>query len=114
MEGCDDYIDACSITGIAHKMGGIRFEDKDDLRQTCLEMIRHVLREGLMEIGELGTREEGFLVWDLPLEQTMERVERDWKALGRNPTLWEVCWLRNTAQGNELGEALHRRGQSGA
>jgi hypothetical protein len=58
--------------------------------------------------GEWETR-EGFRKWNLTDEEAISRVEREWKALGRNPGLWEICWLRNTDRGNVRGEELFKQ-----
>lgn len=36
----------------------------------------------------------------------MEKVERDWRALGRPPDLGDVCWLANTAAGDTRAKAI--------
>jgi hypothetical protein len=74
-------------------------------------MIRQVVEQGLMELGDVDVagkweNKEGFRKWNLPIQEGLNRVEREWKSLGRNPKLWEICWLRNTDKGNEVGEQL--------
>lgn len=64
-----------------------------------------------MELGDLS--KEGFCMWNLPIEECLNRVEREWNALGRNPSLGEICWLQNTDKGNALGEKLFKQRDAG-
>ncbi len=105
MAGCDDWVDACEVASIALHEGEAK--SQDEMRELSLESIQRVVRQGLMYLGDL-TR-EGFRKWAGPTEECLARVEREWKALGRGPTLGEICWLQNTSKGNELGEELHGR-----
>lgn len=105
MHGCDDWVDACEVTSVVISVGGIGIKSPDEIRELSLELIRAVVRQGLMELGDLESG-EGFRKWDLSIEEGLSRVERDWTALGRNPTLWEVCWLNNTERGEEIGERV--------
>ncbi len=101
--GYDDWEDAAGVASIAIIEG--RVESVDEIRELSLEMIRHVVRQGFMELGELAAG-EGFRKWDLPMQECLDRVEHEWKALGRNPKLSEICWLCNTAKGNEIGKHI--------
>ena len=109
VHGCDDWVQAAEVASIAIEVG--EATGQDAIRELSLELIRQVVRQGLMELGDVdvwGARESnwGFRKWDLPLEEGLERVEREWKALRKNPGLWQICWLRNTERGKEIGERL--------
>ena len=116
MRGCDDWIQAAEVASVAIEVGGA--ESPDQVRELSLELIRHVVEQGLMELGDVDVAgewesKEGFRKWDLPIQEGLNRVEREWNALGRNPTLWEICWLRNTALGSALGEELLKQRKAG-
>ncbi len=68
------------------------------IRKLSGETIRTVLREGLMTAGDV--THAGFCPWNISGEQAIERIERDWTALGRGPNLGEICWLSNTPAGD--------------
>jgi hypothetical protein len=109
VRGCDDWVDACEVASVAIEVGGAKAES--DIRELSLELIRNVVQQGLMELGDVDVAgewesKEGFRKWDLPIQESVNRVEREWNALGRNPTLWEVCWLQITDKGRERGEQL--------
>jgi hypothetical protein len=78
-----------------------------ELRRMSLDLMRDLVQRGLMEIGDVDVSgKKGFTKWDMPIETALERVEREWKALGRDPSMWEICWLSNTDKGNEIGNSL--------
>jgi hypothetical protein len=111
MRGCDDWIQAAEVASVAIEVGGA--QSRDRIRELSLQMIRHVVEQGLMELGDVDVAgewesKEGFRKWNLATQEGLGRVEREWNALGRNPNLWEVCWLRNTEKGNQFGERLFK------
>ncbi|MFH0888582.1 MAG: hypothetical protein V1871_05170 [Planctomycetota bacterium] len=119
IRGTEDIIQAAEVASVAITVGGAK--SQDEIRDLSLELIRNVVQQGLMEIGDavgIGHHPTyvyervDFRVWDLSFEAAMARVEREWKALGR-PNLGDICWLRNTEKGNELSEQLlKQRGSS--
>jgi len=95
------WVDLEWVDWLVERVGGATPQTSGD---ASIKIIRQVVQPRLMEIGDL--RKGGFHKWDLPIQECLDRVEREWKALGRNPMLGEICWLQNTAQGNALGEHL--------
>ena len=119
MRGADDLIQAAEVASIAMQVGGA--STPDEMRVLSLQVIREVLAQRLMEIGDavgVGSHptyvyaQVEFQTWGLSCEAAMARVEREWKALGRNPNLGEICWLRSTKQGKERGEKLLTEGKT--
>jgi len=107
LRGCDDWVYAAEVAFIAREMG--RARSAEEIRGLSLEIIRAVVIQGLMEIGDLPKEGRRLSLWPMTPQECIERVEREWKALGRNPTLWEICWLQNTDKGHTLGEELFKR-----
>ncbi|MFA4986536.1 MAG: hypothetical protein WC712_08135 [Candidatus Brocadiia bacterium] len=62
-----------------------------------------------MEIGEL---DGGFRKWDLPDEEALDRVDREWRASQRQVLRGDICWLRNTEKGDAITEELQRKRDS--
>ena len=106
MRGCDDWINVAEVTSVAKFMGHARSEG--EIQDLSLNLIREVVERCLMEIGDLPDQGRRLNLWPMTPEECLERVEREWKALGRNPSLGEICWLQNTDKGNALGEALFK------
>ena len=106
MRGCDDWVNAAEVTSVAKFTGHAQSED--EIRFLSLKLIHDVVHQGLMEIGDLPDQSRRLNLWPMTPEECLDRVEREWKALGRNPSLGEICWLQNTDKGNALGEALFK------
>lgn len=107
MRGCDDWIQAAEVASVAVEIG--HADTPDAIRTMSLQMIRWVVEQHLMELGDVDIEcatSEAFRPWTLPATDAVARVEDAWKSLGRNPGLWELCWLRNTSAGDARGEAL--------
>ncbi|MBO8186824.1 hypothetical protein [Streptomyces spirodelae] len=69
-----------------------------DFREVSLALLKELLDDGLMEIGELG--ESGFEAWEEPIDQILDKFKRaceacNWKPMGG---LW---WLANTTKGSQ-------------
>ena len=103
MRGCDDFVYLAEVTSVVKFVG---HESPTELQTPTIELVRLVIERGLMEIGDL--RKDGFHKWEMPIEESLRRVELEWNALGRPPSLGEICWLRNTEKGNQLGESLFK------
>src|SRR5258707_496482 len=109
VRGLDDDIQAAEVASVVMRLRGAATQD--EVRELSLELILEVVRQGSMEVGDIigigfhpTRRYESvrFQRWDLSLEEGMERVAREWRALGRNPSLGEICWLVNTDRGDEV------------
>jgi len=107
MRGCDDWVDACGVASIAINIGHAK--SVEEIRDLSLKMIREVVQQGLMEIGDLPQNGQRLELWPMTPQECLDRVEREWDALGRNPNLWEICWLQNTDKGKTMGEELFKQ-----
>jgi hypothetical protein len=89
-----------------------RNDDKDEdlniIRILSIAIIKKVLTEGLMRIGEASFPE--FEPWPLTIEESLNRVETEFYKLKENfhdePTYWlgDIYWLESTSYGDEMGE----------
>ena len=104
--GLDDVIQLAEIISVADQVFGIG-SDKETYEQVA-NTILLLVSEGLAEVGELVP--DGptllFSAWDGDAEMIVDRVLRDWKQLGRDPGLGEVCWLALTDDGRSKAEEL--------
>lgn len=94
--GLDDWIDITEVASVAKTVGGAVTDA--ELQALSIEIIRNVLREGLMEAGDVTT--DGFHRWGLSPNEALQRIEHDWGALGRWPYIGDICWLSNTEEGD--------------
>src|SRR5687767_3824615 len=93
---------ATDVEFVAQSVGGAATDE--EALQTSLALIRAVLDQGLMDVGDV--TDGGFFEWGLDQEQAMERIEREWRQLDRPLNLGDVCWLANTGAGDRRAEAV--------
>jgi hypothetical protein len=111
MRGCDDWLDACGVASVAMNIG--HAHSAEEIRDLSLKIIREVVQQGLMEVGDLPEEGRRLKLWPMTPQECLDRVEREWEALGRNPSLSEICWLENTDKGDALGEELFKQRDAG-
>lgn len=104
LAGLDDWVHLPEIAWIAKSVGGA--DVKEDAVKLSTKVIRILVEEGLMEIGEV--TEGGFFEWDLSLDRAIERIEGEWLALERDPLPGDVFWLANTSEGDTRAKNLLR------
>lgn len=103
--GVDDWVDACEVFDIAR--GGL--EDLSDRRALALGLITEVLVAGLMVPGDV-TEHVGFGPWNVSAGAAVERIASEWLARSDPPVMMgDIVWLRNTPQGDAIGEAVLER-----
>src|SRR5687768_4026826 len=90
VQGADDWVMATDVAWLAKSVGGA---SDDDVADVAIAIMKEVLTSGLMQIGDV--TDGGFFEWDISREEAVERVSREWRALGRSPDLGDVCWLAN-------------------
>jgi hypothetical protein len=98
VHGNDDWVDASEVVSIIITIEEIPHTEKEKIRLLTFELIRKVVEEGYMVIGSV--QKGGFKKWGFSMEESLQKVERDWKELGNNPGLGQICWLCNTEEGN--------------
>ncbi len=95
IQGEDDWYPLGALVG---KVRNLTHQSGDDLLQASLEVVSQLLVAGLMKAGDVG--EFGFVAWPEMVPAALARIEREWRALGREPSLGDICWLANTPSGN--------------
>lgn len=100
--GAEDWVMAADVAWLAKSIGGA--DTDQEVLSLSVNTIRAVVTEGLMQLGDV--TDGGFFEWDLEQEAAIEKVERDWSALGRLPDLGDVCWLANTPAGDTRAKAI--------
>lgn len=61
-----------------------------------LDVVREALSRGELLVGGFDDKNAdtiSFVPWWLSLSDALQRIEREWTALGREPTLGEIAWL---------------------
>lgn len=75
------------------------------LEEETLDLIESLLLKGLMEVGTVDP-ERGFVGWALSPGEIRTRIQVALDDLSRPPSLGDVCWLANTAKGEQLAREL--------
>jgi hypothetical protein len=106
LSGEDDWVMMAEVTSIIMSVEGFGIDEEEKIRNEALRIIRLVVRDGLMTIGDV--TKEGFRQWDLSGDDALREVEKRWKTLGRFPKLGDVCWLSNTKKGDEIARRIQK------
>jgi hypothetical protein len=90
-EGREDFVGLWEV--IRYVREDLEVEDDAEVRRVTLGLAEEMLKRHGMLAG-VPSRDWGdFLAWDLPPDQVIRRIEAEWLALGRDPSLWEVVWF---------------------
>ena len=66
----------------------------DELRHALLQLLGYVLRRREAQAGQFAQGRE-FVGWEQTPEEILERIEREWQALGpSDPAVGAIMWLR--------------------
>ncbi len=89
LQACrEDYVGLWELVRIVEReLPGV------DLVTSTMNLIRKLLSEGLIRAGEPTSDGRGFLAWEGGVEETLSRIEFEWRRLRRKPTLGEVVWF---------------------
>jgi hypothetical protein len=77
----------------------------EEVRRKATEAVRRLVVGGHMSPGAL-TDGGGFSPWTSDAGESLQRIDREWRALGRDPTIAEICWFSNTPSGDALAREL--------
>ncbi|MFG2919142.1 hypothetical protein ACGF0D_40465 [Kitasatospora sp. NPDC048298] len=99
IEGLDDWVPIDQLLWAAkEETAGPQW------RAFFVELLRHLLDNGLIRIGELV--EEGFSPWGGGTDDVVRLVTDDLDRLDWEPRLGSRAWLCNTEAGNDLARSL--------
>src|SRR5580704_9883126 len=103
-QGTDDWVPMAEVASLAR--GVLHDASSATLRQASLGAIQELQSNGYVRVGDV-TR-TGFVAWAQSPQESLERIEREWVALGV-PRLGDIGWLENTALGREIGLDVAKR-----
>lgn len=61
-------------------------------KKLVIETLTELLTEGIICAGML-EEEGGFCAWEGSVSEIMEKIEKEWTELGRDPDINEVSWF---------------------
>ena len=71
-----------------------------------LRLLRRLVMEEVIVIGELSRDMSVFKPWNFPPEEALEKIRHDWESLDRPISMWEVCWVSSTPKGDAIAVTL--------
>jgi hypothetical protein len=93
-----DYVSVWEILRLVHRMEPQL--DGQAARDTVLTLIERALDRSEAEIGTWPRGRQGLEhVWHEPTDVIIDRIRREWIALGRDPMPGEVAWLQRPGLG---------------
>ena len=75
--------------------------DPNERRRITLRMVSDLLEAGLVRAGFPTADGTGFEPWALSPDEVVARIDREWKALGREPDIGEIVWFDITEERRE-------------
>jgi hypothetical protein len=100
--GLADWVMFAEVYGLTRDWALARSLDP---RTEILRVLRALLSQGLVEIGDV-QKGAGFVPWGLGVDEALARVVERWDRLSAEPNLGEVAWLSNTAEGDARAEEI--------
>ncbi len=87
----DDYVGLWQIIGAVVRES--KSTDKDKIRTLSLDVVRKLLILGLRPV-DLPSVGSGSVPWAIQQpDAVIDRIETEWKALGREPDIGEIAWF---------------------
>ncbi len=68
----------------------------DEAMRATLAIIRSAVAEDGILVGEVVEQDESsstFVPWQLSVDESIARIEREWSSLGRKPNPGEIAWF---------------------
>ncbi|MBW3542359.1 MAG: hypothetical protein KY476_18995 [Planctomycetes bacterium] len=90
-EGEHDHIGLWEIVRCVR--GQLPWEDSQTVKDTTLEIVEDLLSTGRWQAGFPAADGRGFSAWNVALQEAIDRISREWTALGREPNIGEIAWF---------------------
>ncbi len=76
-------------------------------RSDAVRLIESLLTKGYIRAGDL-TAGGVFVPWDMPAKAIAQKIDAQWRALGRDPDIGELCWFASTPAGVRMAREIMR------
>ena len=78
------------VDAVRHDLGST---NDLETRTLTLRLVRGLLSKQGMQVGHPAPDGRHFVCWDLPADQAVRRIEKEWSALGHEPNIGEIAWF---------------------
>jgi hypothetical protein len=104
----DDWVMVATVDGLTRSVAArhrvrVTTEERVD---TGIEVLKCALSSRLLIAGDLAKRPPHFSPWNLALSDTIERIAREWRTVGDNLQMGDICWFEDTAEGRKRAEKV--------
>jgi hypothetical protein len=84
----EDYV---GLWSVIRRIRAVGISERPKVIETTLDLLAQLLSEGKIVAGQFANDE--FHEWKLPTQHIIEKIEREWIELGRDPTIGEIAWF---------------------
>lgn len=105
MDGLDDWVQFYRV----HRLVYLANPDATvaDVQAEALKTVADLANAGLYQIGTVGLSDTGFVPWDIPLAEAIERIRAEYVGRFDENGVWDyVCWINLTDKGKQVAESL--------
>lgn len=67
--------------------------DPTEVRRLSLELVRRLLKSGLVQAGFPTADGRGFVPWRMAPADVLKRIEAEWNGLGHEPNMGDIVWF---------------------
>jgi hypothetical protein len=75
------------------RMRGLGLADDAPIMRMTLGMLLPLLSTGQIQAGQFAVNSDEFQIWEMEPKDVIARIEREWKALGRDPGPGDIVWF---------------------
>lgn len=106
------FLESCGIdyTGLWklpwHLRDIYHVENDKVVKKSSLALLRDLLVDGLVVVGDLDWDSGKLSAWNLPVDEIISRIDLEWAELGRDPDLLEIAWVTTTEKGDRYLEKM--------
>jgi hypothetical protein len=101
-QGLSDWVGFGTITWVVEQQLPAA-ATRDEKISLATAMIKSLLEDDLIRVGSpFDSDSRGFVAWDLPIDETIKRIETEWRALPEEPNIGDIGWFENTERGEKL------------
>ncbi|PPT09009.1 hypothetical protein CKA32_005879 [Geitlerinema sp. FC II] len=107
LEGIEDDVGLWLIIGEVKEL----YPNKNDseIRIKTLKSIQNMLEQGLIEVGTYEFSDDKtleFKTWGLDINNIIQRIDREWNQLQREPNIGDICYVITSPKGKQEAEKI--------
>jgi len=97
IEGLEDYVGLWQVARSVRRTFGELPTER--IRELALHRLKPLLDGALIEAG-VPAEGGSFACWGSDAATTLHRIDAEWRELGKDPNIPDICWFSNTEKGD--------------